>query len=113
MRAKTALSLLPTIAVARGANNIAKYESSGAGLNFNNYHEVYQNYMFSTCLLMFLASFFTFMLLGFYLENVLPGVNGFTRPFYFFLQPSYWFANKRFKKAVMRAHTDYNESDQD
>lgn len=43
---------------------------------------------------MMFVSFWIFTFLGIYLDNVLPGVNGIRKPFYFIFQPSYWFGTK-------------------
>eukprot|EP01022_Parablepharisma_sp_SALTPOND_P028453 TRINITY_DN70995_c0_g1_i1.p1 TRINITY_DN70995_c0_g1~~TRINITY_DN70995_c0_g1_i1.p1 ORF type:complete len:771 (+),score=42.77 TRINITY_DN70995_c0_g1_i1:1465-3777(+) len=41
-----------------------------------------------------------YLLLGLYLDNVLPGVGGVRRPLHFFLTKSYWFPNERSEVAV-------------
>ncbi len=44
---------------------------------------------------MMFASFWLFSFLGIYLDNVLPGVNGIRKPFYYLFQPSYWCGIKK------------------
>ena len=38
-------------------------------------------------------SFFICLLLGLYLDNVLPSAYGLRKPWYFFCSPSYWFGS--------------------
>jgi ATP-binding cassette subfamily A (ABC1) protein 2 len=81
--AKYGLSIIPPIAVALGANNVALFESSGIGLHKYNFNENYQNYSLAGCLWMMFISFWVFTFLGLYLDQVLPGVNGIRKPWYF------------------------------
>ena len=66
------------------------FEVSGIGVTFGNISEIYQNYSFTWCLVMMSLSFAMFLILGLYLDNVLPSAYGRRKPFYFCLSPSYW-----------------------
>ena len=43
-------------------------------------------------------SFFLFLILGLYLENVLPGDYGVRKPWYFCFTTSYWFGSRKSAK---------------
>ena len=84
-RVKYAMSIFPPIAVSRCANNISKFEASGLGLQGSNFNDSYENYKLSIGILMMFISLISFTILGLYLDLVLPGVSGYSKPFYFFL----------------------------
>lgn len=88
--AKIICSFFPAVAVQLGGINLLQFESSGIGLHSSNISEVYKNYKFSTCLWMNVVSFFTFLLLGLYLENVLPAAVGVRKPLWYLFTKSYW-----------------------
>ena len=88
--AKTICSFLPAVAVQLAGVNLLQFESSGVGLQSSNLSEVYKNYKFSTCLWMNVLSFFVFLLLGLYLENVLPAAVGVRKPLWYLFTKSYW-----------------------
>lgn len=69
---KNAASILSTVAVSRGANTLGLFESAGFGIHSDDIMTPVQNYRFGMCLVMMTVSFFTFGILGLYLENVLP-----------------------------------------
>jgi hypothetical protein len=77
--------------VALGANNLGSFETSGIGITNDNVDTLYQNYKFSTCLIMMCISFLIFLWLGIYLDNVLPSAYGLRKPFYFCFTSSFWF----------------------
>jgi ATP-binding cassette subfamily A (ABC1) protein 3 len=80
---KNAASILSTVAVSLGSNNFGIFESSGVGLTSSNIGEVYENYRFSVCLGMMAVSFVIFLVIGLYLDNVLPSAYGLRKPWYF------------------------------
>jgi hypothetical protein len=83
-------SLISTVAVIRGSSVFAKFEIQGEGLHFQNLGMTYGNYTFENCLLIMIISFFLFLILGLYLDNVFPSVYGLRKQPWFFLKPSYW-----------------------
>jgi hypothetical protein len=66
------VSIFPTVAVQRGCNILGVLEENAIGLKGNTINEVIENYAFSDCLYMMAVSFFVFLIIGLYLENVLP-----------------------------------------
>ena len=88
--AKTAASLLPTVSIYRGCNNLGKYEASGIGVTSENASDLYENYRFSTTMWTLTVSFIILTLLGLYLDNVLPSAYGVRKPWYFLFTKSYW-----------------------
>ena len=83
-------SLISTVAVIRGSSVFARFEIKGEGLQFDNLGTTYMNYTFENCLLIMIVSFFLFLILGLYLDNVFPSVYGLRKQPWFFLKPSYW-----------------------
>ena len=83
-------SIIPQAALSQGAIVFSQYESNGVGINKSTAAVVYQNYSFNTALYMFMVSFVVFMLLGIYLDNVIPSKFGKRRSPCFCLQPSFY-----------------------
>jgi flagellar biosynthesis protein FliQ len=73
---KNMFSLFSTVAVSRGAANLAHFESAGIGLHWSNLNELYHNYRFSVCFVMMIVSGILLSLVGLYLDNVIPGPYG-------------------------------------
>lgn len=73
------------------------YESGGIGIKMNNINEEYNNFTFAWCLLMMTFSFFMFLFIGLYLDNVLPSTFGRRKAWYFCLSPTYWRGYKKMK----------------
>lgn len=59
---------------------------------------------------MMTVSFFSFSIIGLYLENVLPSTYGLRKPFYFFLTKSYWFGERK-NKPVKLDHSSSNDNE--
>lgn len=66
----------------------ASFETSEVGINSVTAHEVYGDYTFDTGLWMFMVGFFVFLLLGLYLDQVLPKEFGQRRHPCFMFMPS-------------------------
>ena len=81
-------SLLPCTAFAFGADIVADYEYAEDGVQDWNANE--GDYSFNTAVGFLFLDTFLYLALGWYLEQVVPRQYGVARPFYFFLQPSYW-----------------------
>ena len=78
------------MAVSVASMNLGEYEMNSVGINFHNINDVYNNYKFSSSLIMMAISFGVLTLLGLYLDNVLPSTYGVRKPIYFCLTPRYW-----------------------
>lgn len=74
--AKTFLSVIPQVAMQQLCQVFGNLEGSGIGLQFDNATEKINNYTYVTGLAMLVVSFAVFMLLGFYLDKVLPKTYG-------------------------------------
>jgi len=98
--------------VQRGAAALARFEGSGVGLNFDNITILYQNYKVATALYMMFISFFVFLILGLYLEKVLPSAYGLRQPWYFIFQCSYWFPGSK-KRAPIEHHSHPDDDNEE
>ena len=56
----------------QGSAVFAQYEGTGAGLNKSTASVLYGNYSFDSALYMLLLDFFIFLLLGLYMDKVIP-----------------------------------------
>lgn len=81
--AKIAASIIPNISLAASINNLFYLELQAGGLNFSTASLEYQNYSFSTGLIMLAVFFVIFMIIGFYLDQVVPAKNGVAKPWNF------------------------------
>jgi ATP-binding cassette subfamily A (ABC1) protein 3 len=88
--AKNAASILSTVAVNLGCTNFGTFEASGIGLTSSNINATYENYRFSMCLGMMVVSCLVFLVIGLYLDNVLPSAFGLKQPWYFPVSPTFW-----------------------
>ena len=89
--------LCPTIALGYGSWQFGDFEKQGTGVTFDNWNIELQttdnwgataNVM--SCILFMFADGVIYFLIAWYIDNVFPGKYGIPRPFYFFLQPSFW-----------------------
>jgi hypothetical protein len=87
-------SLISTVAVIRGSSVFADFEILKGGLDFKNFGTPVDDYSFENCLLIMVVSFFLFLIIGLYLDNVFPSVYGLRKKPWFFLKPSYWWKLK-------------------
>jgi hypothetical protein len=92
---KSFASLLTTIAINRGCNNLGKYETSGVGLQASNLRTEYQNYSMDMCFSVMAISLAVFFWLGIWLDNVLPSPYGLRKGWCFCLSPRYWCGGTR------------------
>ncbi|KAK6169359.1 hypothetical protein SNE40_020430 [Patella caerulea] len=91
---KTVACLSSTTAFSFGAQYLAFLEELGDGIQWNNINDSLvqgDKMTFNwTCIMMLIDSLI-YLVIGWYVRNVKPGKYGVAKPFYFFLQPSYWF----------------------
>ena len=59
------------------------------------------------------VSFLICLLLGLYLDNVLPSAYGLRRPWYFFCSPSYWMGSKSGRARIHQRHNSDAEDGQE
>ncbi|CDW85159.1 abc transporter family protein [Stylonychia lemnae] len=92
---KNLASLLSTVAVSLGSTNLGLFEINGQGVNSETAKNYYNNYSFEDCIIMMAISFFLFLTIGLYLDNVLPSAFGLRKPWYYFVTRGYWCRLKR------------------
>jgi ABC-type multidrug transport system ATPase subunit len=81
--AKLIASISPAVALSQGAAAFGQYESQGVGITIGRLFEQYDGYSVGDAIGMLLFDTFYLFLLGSYLEKVLPGEYGITKPWYF------------------------------
>ena len=81
-------SLFPATAFTFAADIIADYEYAQQGIQAWNVQT--GTYSYNTALGMLFVDTILYLVLGWYLDQVIPRQYGVARPFYFFLMPSYW-----------------------
>ncbi|XP_031439935.1 retinal-specific phospholipid-transporting ATPase ABCA4-like isoform X2 [Clupea harengus] len=90
---KIMFSLLSQVAFGFGTEYLSRYEEQGLGLQWDNIQTSPlegDEFSFRTSIIMLGVDTVLYALLAWYLDNVFPGQYGISRPFYFFVQPSYW-----------------------
>ncbi|XP_037671050.1 ATP-binding cassette sub-family A member 3-like [Choloepus didactylus] len=91
---KLASCLSLNIAMAMGIHFVSKMEMKRTGVNWNNLFEPVSpddNFIFPHILGMLLFDAFLYGLVAWYVDAVFPGKYGVPKPWYFFVQRSYWF----------------------
>jgi len=76
---KVLASLFPPVGCQLAATSLGIFETSGIGVQWDNYDVIYKNYSFSNFLNISIASFFLFLILGLYLDKVMPSKYGIPR----------------------------------
>ncbi|XP_048586908.1 ATP-binding cassette sub-family A member 2 isoform X2 [Nematostella vectensis] len=93
---KMAISLLSTSAFGLGARYFALYEEQGEGVQWSNIGKSpIRGDDFNLLKVLYFLVFDTFLyvILVWYIEAVHPGSYGLPRPWYFPIQPTYWFGH--------------------
>jgi hypothetical protein len=82
-----------TTAFALGLDLMSAFEDQGQGITTATASTVYNNFQFSTCLVLMAFDTALYYALGWYLDQVMPTWIrdfGIPRPWYFPVTPSYW-----------------------
>ena len=87
---KTVSSLSPPVAMMQTLNVMARYEQSGVGIRWTNIDTVYNLWSVKQGLIMMGFNCIYLVLVGLYLEQVMPKTIGTRRHVLFFLFPSFW-----------------------
>jgi ATP-binding cassette subfamily A (ABC1) protein 3 len=111
MGPKSLASLLTTIAINRGCNNLGQFEVSGVGLQVDNLRTQFQNYTMGTCFAAMIISLLLFFWVGIWLDNTLPSAYGLRKGWCFCLSPSYWCGRRN--QACRKGSKVDNESAED
>uniref|UniRef100_A0A4W3HJI7 ATP-binding cassette, sub-family A (ABC1), member 4a n=1 Tax=Callorhinchus milii TaxID=7868 RepID=A0A4W3HJI7_CALMI len=95
---KLLASLLSPVAFGFGTEYLSRYEEQGLGLQWGNIAispVEGDNYSFLSSIIMLLVDAFVYGILACYLDAVFPGEYGVPSPWYFPLQPSFWFGPEK------------------
>ncbi|XP_041064203.1 retinal-specific phospholipid-transporting ATPase ABCA4 [Carcharodon carcharias] len=95
---KLAASLLSPVAFGFGTEYLSRYEEQGLGLQWDNIRTSPvegDEYNMLLSIKMMLFDAFLYGVLAWYLDAVFPGQYGIPSPWYFPLQPSYWFGAEK------------------
>ena len=87
---KVFASLLPPVNLFLGSWTLGLFQGMYYHFHTKDINQNYRNYSMKTCYLMFTLDFFIYLILGWYLLNVVPHEYGMSRPWYFLFTPSYW-----------------------
>ena len=71
-------------------NNLSVYESSLLGLQWDNIDESYDDFRFSTAMIMFWVDYILYVILALYCDRTIPSRYGSRLPFYFICMSSFW-----------------------
>merc|ERR1719412_2728699 len=94
---KTWLCLLGPSCFSLSVENMAQYESSLIGIQWDNLYETYKNFKFGTCLSMLFVDTIIYILLTLYFDRVWPSRFGQRLHPLFFVSPSFWCPNRQRK----------------
>ena len=83
-------SLLPQVAIMQGSKVFANYEGTGIGLNESTANVMYNNYSFNSSLYMLFLDCLIYLVLGLYLDKVIPMDYGQRLKPWFLCSPSYY-----------------------
>ncbi|ELW62507.1 ATP-binding cassette sub-family A member 3 [Tupaia chinensis] len=115
---KLASCLISIIALGIGSDLICKMELKGLGAKWNNFLSPVSpddNITLAHVTGMFLFDAFLYCLVTWYVEAVFPGKYGVPKPWYFFLQKSYWLGEptttKREQSPSVLLQTDFFEAE--
>ncbi|XP_071498338.1 ATP-binding cassette sub-family A member 2-like [Diadema antillarum] len=101
---KSLASLSCTTAFGLGARYFALYEIGGVGVQWHTLHlspVEHDDFNLKQVFVMLIVDCVLYLLLTWYIEGVHPGAYGLPRPWYFPVQPSYWFGPNCFKGSIM------------
>ena len=97
---KIILSIFPPVGLNIGILLLNKFEYHFKYFFNKDFSIQYNNYSIRIMYLMFLIDFFFYLLVGYYLENVLPHELGIHKPWYFLCTKNYWFSFKKYKNEL-------------
>jgi ATP-binding cassette subfamily A (ABC1) protein 3 len=87
---KMLVSLLPQVAMCQIATVIAEYESTGVGIRWQNLNSPYLNYTYEEGMGMLVIDLVLFVVLGLWLDKILPKQYGQRESCCFCISPTYW-----------------------
>ncbi len=91
-------SLSSTVAFSYGCDLLASFEIQTTGINWKNFYEspvtTQDGITMNVVCLILLFDSVIYMFLAWYIETIAPGEFGVAKPFYFIVQPSFWFGKQ-------------------
>ena len=106
---KVCLSFFPPVTLVVGIVLISEFECHFKKFHPRFFTEVYTNYSLSYMYLQFVIDFFIFLILGYYLQNVVPRKYGIRKPFYFIFSSEFWCGKKHRKKTKNKSKKQNSE----
>ena len=97
---KIILSIFPPVGLNIGILLLNKFEYHFKYFFNKDFTIQYNNYSIEIMYIMFLIDFFFYLLVGYYLENVLPHELGVHKPWYFLFTKNYWLSFKNYKNEL-------------
>ena len=97
---KIGLSFFPPCALEVGIVLISEFQSHFRKFHPSYFSKTYTNYSLLLLFIQFIIDFFIYLILGFYLQNVIPHKFGIRKPFYFIFTSEYWCGKKIKKKKI-------------
>lgn len=94
---KMLLCLSAQVAFGYGCSYLSLWEEEGEGLRWSNIFtspDIHDTYCFAYPMFMLMFDSCLYMMITWYIETVFPGAYGIPKPWYFFIQKSYWCGNK-------------------
>ena len=88
--AKTWFCLLSPACLTMSITSLTEYEGNIIGIQWDNVNDVYEDFAFSTAIIMFWVDYVIYMALALYFDHVWPSRYGSRLVPWFFLLPSYW-----------------------
>jgi len=105
---KILLSIMPPTCLGFGLFTLTKFDSNQVNFTLEKLNVLYNNYSVGNMYAMLAFNFILYLILGFYLENVLPQEFGIQKPWYFVCQKSFWC--RKSKKKVVDLPINFKEN---
>ena len=99
----------PPVALQLGINTLSLFEEDYNKFNGRIYYD-YNNFNTFDMYITFIISFFLFMFIGFYLQNILSHEYGIKKPFYFLCTKNFWGYDDKINKKYKEIYTSINEN---
>eukprot|EP00794_Sanderia_malayensis_P008046 gene8046-8908_t len=97
---KAVANLLSTTGLGMACRYLARWEEQGEGAQWSNYYKstvIGDDYSLGTCVNMMLLDALLYMIILWYIENIMPGQYGIPRRWYFPFTKSYWLGSRHRK----------------
>ena len=109
---KTLFCFLSPACLNMSIQTLVQYEGNILGVQWDNIHDVYEDFSFGTAIIMFYVDYVVYMVLALYLDNVWPSRYGSHKVPWFCLMPSFWRPNRmtdELEQELQASTADMNE----